>query len=119
MLIFFYRSSRTLRCAGECGCEQKYKWHRYVYFFVYLFIYCLFVVYLLIAYFSGSWPMTQIMIVVEFSWIGSYFHPVVHVGVEKIHFRQSERNEKRKQDNNYGLMRLLAAARSLKSIFLY
>jgi len=21
-------SSRTLRCAGECGCEQKYKWHR-------------------------------------------------------------------------------------------
>ena len=63
--------------------------------------------------------MTQIMIVVEFSWIGFYFHPVVHVVVEKIHFRQSERNEKRKQDNNYGLMRLLAAARSLKSIFLY
>ena len=84
--------------------------------FVYLLlICCLF----LFAYFSGSWPMTPIMIVVEFSWIGSYFHPVVHVGVEKIHFRQSERNEKRKQDNNYGLMRLLAAARSLKSIFLY
>ena len=81
--------------------------------FVYLLlICCLF----LFAYFSGSWPMTPIMIVVEFSWIGSYFHPVVHVGVGKIHFRQSERNEK---ENNYGLMRLLAAARSLKSIFLY
>ena len=20
--------SRTLRCAGDCQCEQKYKWHR-------------------------------------------------------------------------------------------
>jgi hypothetical protein len=90
--------------------------------FIYLFI-CLSIAYLLFIFclliFSGSWPMTPIMIVVEFSWIGSYSHPVVHVGVGKIHFRQSERNEKRKQDNNYGLMRLLAAARSLKSIFLY
>ena len=67
----------------------------------------------------GHLVMMPKMIAVEFSWIGSYFHPVVHVGVGKIHFRQSERNEKRKQDNNYGLMRLLAAARSLKSIFLY
>lgn len=22
------RTSRTIRCAGDCGCEQKYKWHR-------------------------------------------------------------------------------------------
>jgi len=22
------RASRTFRCAGDCGCEQKYKWHR-------------------------------------------------------------------------------------------
>ena len=62
--------------------------------FIFLFI-CLLLIYFLFAYFSGSWPMTPIMIVVEFSWIGSYFHPVVHVGVGKIHFRQSERNEKK------------------------
>ena len=60
--------------------------------FVYLLLICCLFVF---AYFSGSWPMTPIMIVVEFSWIGSYFHPVVHVGVGKIHFRQSERNEKK------------------------
>ena len=68
--------------------------------FVYLLlICCLF----LFAYFSGSWPMTPIMIVVEFSWIGSYFHPVVHVGVGKIHFRQSERNEKKNKTTIMGL----------------
>ena len=72
-------------------------------FFVYLFIYCLFVVYFLFVYFLGSWPMTPIMIVVEFSWIGSYFHPVVHVGVGKIHFRQSERNEKENKTTIMGL----------------
>ena len=47
--------------------------------------------------------MIPIMIVVEFSWIGSYFHPVVHVGVEKIHFRQSERNEKENKTKVMGL----------------
>ena len=74
----------------------------FIFFFVYLFIYCLFVIYFF-AYFSGSWPMTPIMIVVEFSWIGSYFHPVVHAGVEKIHFRQSERNEKENKTKVMGL----------------
>ena len=43
------------------------------------------------------------IIVVEFSWIGSYFHPVVLVGVEKIHFRQSERNEKENKTTIMGL----------------
>lgn len=27
-LFFLYRKVQTSRCAGECGCEQKYKWHR-------------------------------------------------------------------------------------------
>ena len=41
----------------------------------------------------GFWPMTLIMIVAEFLWIGFSFHPAVHVDVSRIHFRQSERNE--------------------------
>lgn len=25
---FFNRKMNTSRCGGDCGCEQKYKWHR-------------------------------------------------------------------------------------------
>lgn len=27
--VFCFRSKlQTKRCSGDCGCEQKYKWHR-------------------------------------------------------------------------------------------
>lgn len=27
-LCFFFRKNKTSRCGDDCGCEQKYKWHR-------------------------------------------------------------------------------------------
>ena len=75
-----------------------------MFLFVFLLVFFYhFIIFLFFVYFSGFWPMIPIMIVVEFSWIGSYFHPVVHVGVGKIHFRQSERNEEENKTTIMGL----------------